>query len=198
MFSWWLSMWWSCHSLKDGFVRLCRYHVRCIVPGGPYIIRPRYKRSVSVLDLEVRTNLPRNTKIFIHLLRVKESVDVFLQRLFELIFENDVFPIRFLHLGPQRMTFVPRGSVKNPDFIVCFVNPLTNGCEEESCHIFRSCISKIGSSLQWNYDTNLHEGWSEWFLFFARRDTSYLMVVSDVKWNRLNIPRRYMQQIHVA
>lgn len=96
------------------------------------MIKPRYNAytSESTRYLRKAPDLPRDSKLFVNLLRGKEPVDILLQGRFELFLKYDVFPVGLLNLVPKKVVFLPEPLVVNPDFVMKLLCPAT-GTDEQ-------------------------------------------------------------------
>lgn len=75
----------------------------------------------STRDDECRlrqAHLPGNTQTLIQLLRIEEPEDILLEASLELVLQDDVVPIRFLHLCPEVMILEPIAGVEDIDLLV--------------------------------------------------------------------------------
>ena len=66
----------------------------------------------------MRADLPRDSELLIHLLRIKEAVDVLAERCLEILLQHDIVPVSLLSFLPQGRVLLPVSLIEHPYLVV--------------------------------------------------------------------------------
>lgn len=74
-------------------------------------------------------DLPWHGQVFVEVLAAEETLHVVHDVLFELVFEDDLFPPRFLDLNPELVALLPVSIIEEEELLMQLYLPRTRSCK---------------------------------------------------------------------
>ena len=102
------------------------------LPGGPWMIIPRYISSAYHFRRSTgraMADLPWHGQVFVEVLAAEETLHVVHDVFFELVFEDDLFPPRFLDLNPELVALLPVSIIEEEELLMQLYLPRPRSCK---------------------------------------------------------------------